>query len=197
MVERITGKPFVQPPEDYEGMDVQVKIRTKEADEQASNDLAFMLQTIGNSLDPSFTQLILAEIADLKSMPEIAEKIKQFQPAPPSPEEQQMNQLQIQLLEAQIANEQAKASENSANGEFDMARAQNEMAKAQTEVSKSRKLEAEADMIDLEYVEEDTGTNHERELDLMQTQARGNIALKTLEANLKVENEPSKPAPKK
>ena len=65
-------------------------------------------------MDPGMEALILAEIADLKRMPEFAERIRSFKPEP-DPMQIKMQELQIALLEAQIANEQSKATKNNAD----------------------------------------------------------------------------------
>lgn len=172
-IERITGKPYVDPQPGLRTTDVRVKIRTAEEDAQLASDLAFMTQTIGNTLDPKLTQLLLTKISRLKNMPDVADAIANFEPAP-DPVASEIQQLEVELLKAKIANEYAKASENNANGVLDT-------AKAQTETARAAHLQSQTDLNKLDYVEEETGTNHERALDLMRTQAEGNIHLKAFE----------------
>lgn len=59
-----------------------VDISTAEVDNQKSQDLGFMLQTIGPNTDFGLVQMILADIADLKRMPALAERVRQFKPQP-------------------------------------------------------------------------------------------------------------------
>ncbi|MFP3741369.1 hypothetical protein, partial [Burkholderia sp. SIMBA_019] len=62
--------------------DLEVDISTAEVDNAKSQDLAFMLQTLGPKGDWGMVQLILAEIARLKRMPDLAHRIEQYQPQP-------------------------------------------------------------------------------------------------------------------
>jgi len=180
MVERITGKPYVQPQPGLRTTDVRVKIRTAEEDSQLAADLAFVSQT---TEDPGLRQLLTSKVAELKNMPEVAELIKSYKPEP-DPAQQEMQMLQMELLKAQIANEQGKAHNNQSSGMLDMAKAQTETVKAQTEMAKAQNLAADTDLKKLEFVEEETGTNHERARDLLKVQAEGNIHYKAFEKRI-------------
>lgn len=139
-----------------------VDISTAEVDEAKAQDLAFMLQTMGNNMDFSMVQIILSEIAKLKRMPDLAERIMQFQPQP-DPMDQQLKQLEIQKVQAEVQETQAKA---------------------QLAIAKARKELAEADLTDLDYVEQETGTKHARDVDLHQAQAQANQELEVTKALL-------------
>jgi hypothetical protein len=69
---------------------------------------------------------------------------------------QQMQQLEMELLKAKIANESAKAMENTIDVEF-------KKAKTQTELSKSRNLNSKSDMEDLNFVEQESGVGRQHE----------------------------------
>jgi hypothetical protein len=101
-------------------------------------------------MDFSMTQLILAEIADLKRMPELAEKIRNFQPPPP-------DELTVRLREAEVRKLEAEARKIE--------------AEATLAVAKTQKTEAEADAIDLDIVETETGTKHARDVEKITSQA--------------------------
>lgn len=165
----ITDQPYVEPVGYDALVDVRINIRTAEADQASASDLAFLLQTIGNTLDPSFTQMIVAEIAKLKGLHALSDKIKFFKPEP-NPMAEQQQQMQMSLLQAQLQNEQLKAK----------------MMEAQltTEGEKSRKLGAEADRTNLEFIEEERGVNHERALELIAKQAEGNMYHSALKQRL-------------
>jgi hypothetical protein len=62
---------------------------------------------------------------------------------------QQKAQLEVALLQAQVANEQAKAQENTA----DIA----------LKEAKTRNLESKSDMEDLNFVEQESGVNRQHE----------------------------------
>ena len=134
--------------------DIKLDISTAEADEQKASELAFMLQTLGNNLDISFTKILLADIAKLRKMPALAKKIEEYQPQPdPLVQEEQM--LRIELLKAQVANEYAKGDENRVDVDL-------KSAKTQTELAKARDLSSSADNKDLDFVEKESGVNDAR-----------------------------------
>ena len=162
---RITDEEFVPiKPDDLDGdIDISLSISTVEADNDKAKELAFMLQTLGPNSDPKLTTKIQAHIARLRKMPELAMELENWQPPPPDPLEVEKAQLEIELLKAQIYNENAKGNENNANAKLDN-------AKARTENSN-------ADKTDLDFVEQESGVTQERELQKGTAQAMGNIAL--------------------
>lgn len=157
---RVTNNEYVTvTKEDIKGnFDLIVDISTAEVDEAKSNDLGFLLQTIGNTVDPSLTQVVLAEIIELKKMPRIAHIVRTFQKEP-SPEEQEMMQIEMELkrkelekLQADIDLANAKAMEAMAkanstevgtNKVLDGSSHQEAMAKTQAQAEANRALEAD------------------------------------------------------
>ena len=162
---RVTNSEFVKiRREDLAGnFDLSVDISTAEVDNQKASDLGFMLQTIGPNMDFSMTQMILAEIATLKRMPALAQRILQFKPTPDP------------LLE--------KAKE------LEVLKLQKEIEKIQSEIDKNRaeatKKMAEADKTNLDVVEQETGTKHERDMEKQKGQAEGNQNLEITKALVK------------
>ena len=67
-IERITGKPYVEPQLGARTTDVLVKIRTAEEDNQLASDMAFLGQT---TEDPGLRQMLSANVAKLKNMPDV------------------------------------------------------------------------------------------------------------------------------
>ena len=159
---RVTNSEYVKiRREDLAGnFDLEVDISTAEVDNQKASDLGFMLQTIGPNMDFSMTQMILAEIATLKRMPALAQRILQFKPTPDP------------LLE--------KAKE------LEVLKLQKEIEKIQSEIDKNRaeatKKMAEADKTNLDVVEQETGTKHERDMEKQKGQAEGNQNLEITKA---------------
>ena len=151
---RVTNKEFVEiRRDDLTGQfDLMVDISTAEVDNNKANDLGFMVQTIGNTIDPSFTQKLLAEIADLKRMPELAEDIRTFQPQP-SEMEQQMAQLEMQKKQAELEKLMADAEYSKARAEYARLMAQK---------------------IGLDTEEQGSGIKHERDLEKQRAQSEGN-----------------------
>jgi hypothetical protein len=157
---RVTNKEFVEiKREDLAGnFDLLVDISTAQVDEQKSQDLGMMLQTIGPDMDPGLSKIILGQIADLKRMPDLAEQIRAYEPQP-DPLEQRLRELQIEELEAKIALDRARALE----------------------------AESKAENNALETELEASGTKHQRNVETMGAQARGNRDLEVTKALTKGE----------
>lgn len=100
---RVTNKQFITiKREDIKGnFDLKVDINTAEVDQAKAQDLGFMLQTLGPNMDPTITMKILAEIADLKRMPTLAEELRNYQPQP-DPIEEAKRQLEVEEEKAKI-----------------------------------------------------------------------------------------------
>lgn len=100
---RVTNKQFITiKREDIKGnFDLKVDINTAEVDQAKAQDLGFMLQTLGPNMDPMITMKILAEIADLKRMPTLAEELRNYQPQP-DPIEEAKKQLEVEEEKAKI-----------------------------------------------------------------------------------------------
>ena len=173
---RVTNEEFVAiNREDLGGMyDIKLNISTAEADNEKAQELSFMLQTMGNSMDPSMSQIILSDIARLRKMPELAKQIKEYQPQP-NPMAEQKAQLELQLLQAQIQNESAKAAENAVDVEY-------KKAKTQTELSKSRSINSKADLDDLTFVEQESGVNRQHEENMKNVDQQNSIDSKFADA---------------
>jgi hypothetical protein len=141
---------------------LDVDISTAEVDAAKAQDLAFMLQTMGNSLPFELTKKVLIEIARLKRMPDLAHQLENYKPEP-DPVQQKMQELEVAKVEAEIQRIRSQS-------ELDR-------AKVQSEIADARKANSEADMRDLDYVETETGTKHERQKDLQGAQAAANAEL--------------------
>lgn len=161
-VVRVTNREYVEVlREDLKGnFDLEVDISTAEVDNQKAQDLGFMLQTIGPNTDVRVVMRILAEIADLKRMPALAEELRTWQPEP-DPVQEQLRQLEVQKAQKEIEKLDSEITLN--------------MARARKEESQSNKT-------DLDFVEQETGTAHAREMEKQQAQARGNQDLQVTKA---------------
>ena len=212
-VVRVTNREYISiRREDLRGdFDLEVDIATAEEDNAKSENLAFLLQTIGNNMDQQISMMVLAEICDLKRMPELAERLRTWQPDPEQVQYQKMvQQLQLQNLQLQNQKLQSEIVENQANAQKLGADAQSKGIDAQTKAfqaqatlpSQIQKIQADADLttaqahkanleaqaLALDTQMEVDGTKHLRDLQKMQAQARGNQDLeivKTLGKPLK------------
>jgi hypothetical protein len=156
---RITNEEFVAINRNDLGgkYDIKLNISTAEADEQKASELAFMLQTMGNTMPPEMGFMVLADIAKLRKMPDLAKRINEYQPQP-DPVAQQKAQLEVALLEAQVQNETAKAQENAVDVEL-------KKAKTETERAKARAMHSGSDMSDLDFVEKESGVGNARDME--------------------------------
>lgn len=183
---RITDEEFVGINRDNlnGSFDIKLAISTAESDNIKAQELAFMLQTMGSVLPFEMTQTILGEIARLRNMPDLSKSITNYKPEPdPTKEmEQQKLQMEMQLVQAQV-------QETLANIQLKQAQIQREMASA-------RKLGTDANLNELEFVETESGVKQERDLELQQAQAAGNlkrdITKSILGSNLKTNKEGTK-----
>ncbi len=159
---RITDDEFVAiSRDDLAGeFDITLSISTPEADAEKANGLEFMLQTAGETMPFEFKQIILSDIARLRKQPELSKRIEEYQPQP-DPMAEQMKMLQMQLLQAQVNNENAKAQENTVDVGL-------KQAKTATEQAKARDLNSTADKTDLDFVEQESGVNRQHETEMKQ-----------------------------
>lgn len=179
---RVTNDEFVTiRRDDLPGhFDLKLSISTAEEDNNKAQELAFMLQTMGNNMDPSMSRMILSDIAKLRKMPDLAKKIESYEPQP-DPIAQEKAQLELELLRAQIAKENAMAMSHQAGAQLDA-------AKAGTEGVKQGNLQSDTDLKNLDFVEQESGVKQERDLQKAGEQARSNVQLKLLDQSMNREN---------
>lgn len=174
-VVRVTNEEFVTVrKDDLAGkFDLRLSISTAEEDNNKVEELAFMLQTIGNNMDGELRNMILADIVRLRKMPDLAHKIESYQPQP-DPMAQKKAELEIELLQAQIENARAQAGERQSGAQLDM-------AKAGTEQVKQQYISSDTDLKNLEFVEQESGVQQERAKELHGEQARSQAKLKLID----------------
>ena len=131
-------------------------------DNARAQELGFMLQTIGNTMDPTIMVMILAEIATLKKMPALAQVLRNWKPQT-NPLDDELKQLQIE--EQRLKNAELESKVNLNN------------AKAEETGSKARQTT-------LDSIEQETGTKHARDMERMSAQAQGNQDLEVTKALL-------------
>lgn len=170
-VVRITNEEFVEVSRDslVGNFDIKLNISTAEENNNKAQDLGFMLQTAGGNMDPSMYQLILADIARLKRMPDLAERIENFQPQP-NEQQQQLQQLELQKAQLEVAKLQAEI--------------QATIAGASLSEAQAAKLQATVDKMSLDFVEQESGVTQERKRQLVGEQARSQMELVKLKHGL-------------
>lgn len=162
-VVRVTNEEFVTVKRgDLLGnFDLKMDISTQNSDEEKSQDLGMMLQTMGPDMAPGLSQIILGKIADLKRMPDLANEIRNYEPKP-DPIQQKRAELEIAEMEAKIALERAKTAEATARAE---------------NIQLDTQLDAQ-------------GTRHDRTIEAQGAQARGNRDLEVTKHLLSGETTP-------
>lgn len=170
---RVTNEEFitVSPEELLGDFDLEVDIATAEVDNIKAQDLAFMLQTMGPNMDPKISMALLSEIAALKRMPKLSKQLAVWEPPPPDPIEQRLKAAEAAKMEAEAMS------------------IQKEIERMDSEINKNNaladKARAEADLASLNFVEQETGTKHERDMQKQREQSRGNQNLEVTKALLK------------
>jgi len=171
-VVRITNEKFVPiRRDDLNGkIDIDISISTAEDNSAKSQQLSFLLQTLGNTVPFEFTQLILADIAKLSRMPDLEKKLIDFKPQanPMQDIEMQKAKLENALLEARAFNEHMQGKENEIDRQL-------KEAKTLVEKARARNLEAGADVADLNYMKENLGLGHQERLELEELRNKLNV----------------------
>lgn len=174
---RITNDEFVPiKRDDLAGrIDIDIQVSTSEDNKNKAQELSFMMQTIGPNMDPSITRMLMADIARLHKIPDVAKRIEEWQEPQPSPEQQRGMQLDLAMKEAQLRNELAKAGENEVDIRLKSAKTINEEAKA-------RNLNAKSDLEDLNFIKEDDGVKHREMLEIEQLKGQNTLDQKAFDA---------------
>ncbi len=159
---RVTNSEFIEiNREDLAGQfDLETDISTAEIDNQKAADMAFMLQTIGNTVSQDILMLLLSQIAALKKMPDLAEKLANYKPEP-DPMQQQLQEIELEKAKAELLVLQTEAALNQA---------------------KTAQVAGEAQQKQLDHDEQAYGVKHGRDMEKQQAQARGNQALQVTKA---------------
>lgn len=151
---RVTNDQFVAiTREGIDGeFDITVNVSSAEEDNLKAQELAFMLQTVGPNTDFNIIKKMMAEVARLRKMPELAHDIANFEPQP--------DPLAVAEAEAKVAKLKAEIATEEAKRDYYL---------AQTKL-----LSAKADQQALDTVEQGTGTAHVREMAKMEAQGESN-----------------------
>lgn len=159
---RITNKEFVTVKRDdlVGQFDLEVDIATTEVDNMKAQDLGFMLQTLGPNMSPEITMMILSEIASLKRMPALAEKLKKYRPEP--------DPMQVELQQIEL--EKAKKELEKLDSEI------------QYNIARAAQASAAADGADIDNQNEANGTNHRQSMEALAEQGQSNQRLQMMKA---------------
>ena len=161
-VVRVTNANFVPVKrDDLAGeYDLRINVSTPEEDQSKSQNLSFILQTLGNNLPPEVPIKIMAKIVKLHKLPDLAHYLETYEPKP-DPLAEAMQQLEIAKLEAETALLKAQAREADAKSFV-------QEAKVSVEQARAGQMQSQTDRNNLDFYDKANGTEHERALELQQ-----------------------------
>ena len=165
-VVRVTNEEFVPVRrDDLDGrIDIDITIATAEDNAAKSQELSFLLQTLGPNEDPAIRRSLMSDIMELMRMPEQAKRIREYQPQP-DPVQEQLQKIEIEKLMLENENLRAEIADRLARAKENTIDAQLKYNKSEVEAAKARKLNSEADMTDLKFVKSDEGFDHTEKLE--------------------------------
>jgi hypothetical protein len=142
--------------------DLTVDVSTAESDNVKAQELAFMLQTIGQTVPFDILKIILSKIADLRKLPDLAEAIRAYSPQP-DPMAQAKAEAEVNLINAQAQKEASAVPKNIADEAL-------KYAKAVQAQGSARVANSNADTLDLNYLEQSSGLKQDRDIEKIMVQ---------------------------
>ena len=144
---------------------LNVSVKSNSEAEGKAQQLTFVAQTLGAEADWGLRKLMLMEICKLYGLDTMLTSIKDYEPQPNELEQQKL-QLEIQELQARIAKIQSEAEYFTSRADF---------VEAQVD-----DVQATTDQRSLDFLEQQDGTKHARQKEIVEAQAlaqnKGKIA---------------------
>lgn len=171
---RVTNSQFVPIRRDDLGgrVDLEINVSTAEDNAAKSQELSFLLQTLGNTIPFEITQMLMADMLDLMKMPDKAKTLREFKQEP-DPMAEQAKQLELQklqldneLIKAKIVATYSSATEDDADQKEKMWQAELLKQKTRVESVKADKLSSEKDTLDLDFLMKNEGLEHAQKMEL-------------------------------
>ncbi len=162
-VVRITNSEFIPiKRDDLRGeVDIDIVISTAEDNANKSQELSFLLQTLGNTVPFELTQKLLAKIAGLSKLPDLEKELAEYKPEP-DPVEEKLKQLEVlrleleaQKLEAEIAALRSETKENEGDQAEKFAAARVKNAQAEKLIAETTRTHSQTHKLDLDYIKAD------------------------------------------
>jgi len=177
---RITNEEFVAiKRDDLKGnIDIQIEVSTSENNTSKAQELSFLLQTLGQSMDAGMKNLLMGQIAKLHKMPDLAKQLEEYKPQP-DPYIEEMRELEKQKLISEIRERDTRSQENIVDLDA-------KKAKAQLDIARARQLGSEADLKDLEFTKKADGSEFKEDMDKKAFE-RETLGAKTVEDNISKE----------
>lgn len=180
-VVRVTNSEFVPiRRDDLAGnIDIDIAISTAEDNSMKMQELTFLLQTLGNTLPFELTQKVLVQIARLSRQPELEKDVAEFKPQP-DPMAEQMKQLEMAKLQAEVQYLQARSFAAQASAGEDDADKAEKLAQAELKRAQARKLMSEADNLDLKFIADDGQVKHQEDIEKEQMKHQQKLELEDM-----------------
>lgn len=161
-VVRVTNENFVPVKrDDLAGeFDLRINVSTPEEDQSKSQNLSFILQTLGNNLPPEVPIKIMAMIVKLHKLPDLAHYLDTYEPKP-DPLAEAMQQLELAKIEAETELLKAQAREAASKSYV-------QDAKVGVEQARAGQMQSQTDKNNLDFYDTANGTNHARAKELAQ-----------------------------
>lgn len=155
---RMTNDEFVPVRrDDLKGLiDVEIEVSTAEDNASKGQELSFLLQTLGQGMDVGMKNLLMAQIAKLHKMPDLAKQLEEYQPQP-DPYVEKMKELEIQKLMSEIRERDSRAEENAVD-------IQVKTAKAMLDQAKAGNIQSDTDLKDLDFTRTAEGSKFYEEM---------------------------------
>ena len=135
---------------------LNVNIKSTSESEGKAQQLTFIAQTLGSDADWGLRKIFIQEICRLYNLDSMLNAIQKYEPQP-DPMAEQMQQLQMQELQAKVDKLTAEAEYFRARGDF---------VEAQVD-----DVQAATDQKSLDFLEQQDGTKHQRNMETIQAQA--------------------------
>ncbi len=155
---RITNEEFVEiKRDDLKGnIDIQIEVSTAEDNSAKAQELSFLLQTLGQTMDQGMRNLLMGQIAKLHKMPDLGKQLEEFQPQP-DPYAEEFKKWELRKLQAEVRERESRANENVVD-----IRAKN--ARASVDEAKAANLQSDTDLKDLDFTRKADGTDFDEKM---------------------------------
>jgi hypothetical protein len=185
-VVRITNEEFVPVKRDdlLGNIDIDITVASLEDNSAKSQELSFLLQTLGNSVPFEITQHLMGDMLDLMRMPEQAKRIREFEP-PKDEAQEQLKQLELQRLQLELVKLESEIERNRARAAEDGVDIILKQNKAELEAAKARLTNSTADLKDMDFLRADEGIDYQQKIEEFKTKHQASLDAKQLDAYLK------------
>lgn len=172
--------------------DLRVEINTPEKEQEISDKIAFMYQTMKNEQPSDMQKVLMKKWANINKMPDIAKEIDEMAPPEPSPAQIEMEQIQLETAKVELANaklendkliaetekiyadrDRTDAHTYEAMGRMgdDQQKADKLASEAELKRAQIRKLMSEADELDRQHLRALDGTERQEQVEDQQFKA--------------------------